>query len=1375
MKHSSRLQRLLGRSSKGSHRAKRCVWLRPEVLLLEDRCLPSISLPASTSPIGQLVGGPFGDLWYDHASGTTIGHLATDGSVAEISVAGSTPQDIETDVYGNLWTVDPTNGVTLNRLTPDQRLLSFTNLNQANSVNDLSNPPDSFLPHLLVDSSGNASVVVVDQDGNANLVKAPMTTDTSALRTAWGALPVVAKQEGAVGETTALWYPDGAGISRLDFFGEVQHFSLPAGNTDVVASLGVGPDQNIWFVEASQDSSTGMYDADKVGELFPNGRIVDASLAPQGSYLKITGMVASPDGGSLWFDQVSMQSDGVNVQSGTHRIGQINIDKSVSYYAASKDGGPSQASAIGTDGSTWASTSTFDGSEYQTDVEQTPVSGLSQGAGSNIYLGHSPPQAGNLSVSTNQNTAVSGNLPATDNNGVTLQFSVQSIPDHGQVTINANGAYTYTPNGGYVGGDTFNFAVDDGRGGMAVATVSVTVTAVNKVSITDGIKEVSINSDPLQDFLPVSDLNGNPLDVTITSGTSHGTVSIQSNQGAPGGLGDVNFTYTPDSGYSGTDSFTYSASDGQGGTATGTMTFTPYVNQPPTAEDASVYTYVNGAISSRLPAFDPNGDFLTVTILSQPTHGYVSLPDAGHPGLYGDATYAYYPDADFVGTDSFTYQVDDGHGGTATGHMSVAVLPLANTVTIYADSHWGNLTAGTVVPNPDPLNSSAAPALFGYNAFPSINSAVSAAASIYSTNPSAGLVVVNGANGDTGSGIFHENVVDGSSVPVSIQQGLVTVDSLAGNNTASSIALHGVNLNAGAGNSSTEYDGTLTGAGGLTKSGTGSLILTGNNTYSGGTNVAGGTLKVASDANLGTGDVAGAAAGTLEFTGTTSTSKNFSMSSGTITTDAGKTLTFNGSQVSNATLTGAGTFATNATNGAQFSGVTSTSSPTINSNSGNDQFINFDNSATVNVAAGINTSGASTTKLFNGLTNESTGNITIGPNSQVNVASFHSYGVLTIAPGTDPSNGLYTLLTNSGASRLEFDVGSRTYISTPSHANFFDAGIDLHGYDAHVLEGLLVNNGFVIDSAGAGTKTVISDGINPVNNVPALVKGAGFFQNGVITINGGQLQSGNSPGSNKLGQLEIGPGGVTGYIFCINDATGAAGPAPDANGHVSGWSLVNVLGDFTWTANSDNKLVVNLQTLINPTTVGNDVFGSMDHFDPTQSYVWEAFHWAGTYDGPTDARALNDATVFNASAVANAAGGKFSWQLDTTAKTLSLVYTPPPAVAAVLLNSTDSGVGSITVAFSSAVNFAGGNAAAAFRLTNLDTGVLVDLTATVTTDSSGRTVVTLTFGGGVLASGHYRLNILGNAVTGSDGMALDGSGTGTGNGVDYVGPIWTIG
>src|SRR5206468_3597143 len=110
--------------------------------------------------------------------------------------------------------------------------------------------------------------------------------------------------------------------------------------------------------------------------------------------------------------------------------------------------------------------------------------------------------------------------------------------------------------------------------------------------------------------------------------------------------------------------------------------------------------------------------------------------------------------------------------------------------------------------------------------------------------------------------------------------------------------------------------GAIGGAGGLTLAGTGTVTL-GNtaNTYGGGTNVQSGTVSVAADAALGTGNVTAASFGTLNFTGTTATAKSFVLNGGTLAVNAGATVALTGSSVSSGYLGGAGTVATSAASG----------------------------------------------------------------------------------------------------------------------------------------------------------------------------------------------------------------------------------------------------------------------------------------------------------------------------------------------------------------------------------------------------------------------------------------------------------------------------
>ena len=240
-----------------------------------------------------------------------------------------------------------------------------------------------------------------------------------------------------------------------------------------------------------------------------------------------------------------------------------------------------------------------------------------------------------------------------------------SEPANGTFSIDATtGDITYTPNDGFSGTDSFTYQIcdDSGPANCDTATVSVTVTpdALDDTATTPA--EIEVTTEVTDNDL--GDIDPTTVNIPTGSEPSNGTAAINSVSG--------DITYTPNDGFSGTDSFTYEVCDNatpeQCDTATATVTVTP------TATNDSERTNENTAVDVDILANDKGDlDPATINITTQPDDGTLSINL-----MTGIVTYT--PDAGFSGEDSFIYEVCDRAAppqcvtATATVTVSDALL-----------------------------------------------------------------------------------------------------------------------------------------------------------------------------------------------------------------------------------------------------------------------------------------------------------------------------------------------------------------------------------------------------------------------------------------------------------------------------------------------------------------------------------------------------------------------------------------------------------------------------------------------------------------------------------------------------------------------------
>jgi hypothetical protein len=209
----------------------------------------------------------------------------------------------------------------------------------------------------------------------------------------------------------------------------------------------------------------------------------------------------------------------------------------------------------------------------------------------------------------------------------TLAALLVDGPANGRLVLNADGSFTYTPDPGFVGGDSFTYRVSDGPLLSDPATVGIVVLAPPLPPVADDDSFATDEDVPLVVaaagvLLGDTDLNGGPLTARLVAAPTHGQLTL----GADGG-----FVYVPNPDFSGIDGFTYVASDGSLDSDVATVTIAvAAINDAPLqlalSNDAVAETAGPGTVVGVLSAVDPDGDVLDFALAG----------DAGPFAIVGD-------------------------------------------------------------------------------------------------------------------------------------------------------------------------------------------------------------------------------------------------------------------------------------------------------------------------------------------------------------------------------------------------------------------------------------------------------------------------------------------------------------------------------------------------------------------------------------------------------------------------------------------------------------------------------------------------------------------------------------------------------------------
>ncbi len=242
----------------------------------------------------------------------------------------------------------------------------------------------------------------------------------------------------------------------------------------------------------------------------------------------------------------------------------------------------------------------------------------------------------------------------------------------GTLTLNPDGSFSYTPNPGFVGTDSFTYFDVNGPATSNVATVTINVLGVpvaNPDSYTT-VEDSTLNAGSVLANDTVGTTLAPILSAQLVSPPLYGMLTFNA---------DGTFTYVPPTFFVGTTTFTYEAVNTVGASLPATVTITvTSANLSPTAYNGALTVPANTLTTGFLTSLNPAGGPTVYLIAAQGAKGTATITNAS------TGAYTYTPNMGASGTDTFTFSVayaaNPTLSSTATITVTILGTPAAGVV-----------------------------------------------------------------------------------------------------------------------------------------------------------------------------------------------------------------------------------------------------------------------------------------------------------------------------------------------------------------------------------------------------------------------------------------------------------------------------------------------------------------------------------------------------------------------------------------------------------------------------------------------------------------------------------------------------------------------